>query len=80
MDPRDFIDSRSLKHYLEEIAKFPTLTEAEEKALGEKVRKGDKEAIQALSRPTSASSSPTSRNTGGWASASSISSTRATSV
>ena len=48
MDPRDFIDSRSLKHYLEEIAKFPTLTEAEEKALGEKIRKGDKEAIQSL--------------------------------
>jgi RNA polymerase primary sigma factor len=48
MDYRDFLDARNLKHYLEEIAKFPTLTEAEEKELGEKVRKGDKEALQKL--------------------------------
>jgi len=48
MDPRDFTDSRSIKHYLEEIAKFPTLTEEEEKALGERIRRGDKEALQAL--------------------------------
>jgi RNA polymerase primary sigma factor len=48
MDTRDFVDSRNIKHYLEEIAKFPTLTEDEEKKLGEKVRQGDKEAIQTL--------------------------------
>jgi RNA polymerase primary sigma factor len=48
MDPRDFIESRNIKHYLEEIAKFPALTEDQEKALGEKIRKGDKEALQAL--------------------------------
>jgi len=48
MDPRDFTDSRSIKHYLEEIAKFPTLTEAEEKTLGERIRQGDKEALQTL--------------------------------
>jgi RNA polymerase primary sigma factor len=48
MDYRDFIDSRNLKHYLEEIAKYPTLTEAEEKNVGEKIRQGDKEALQTL--------------------------------
>jgi len=48
MDYRDFIDSRNLKHYLEEIAKYPTLTEAEEKSVGEKIRQGDKEALQTL--------------------------------
>ena len=48
MDYRDFIESRNIKHYLEEIAKFPALTEEEEKALGEKIRKGDKDALQAL--------------------------------
>lgn len=50
MAPRDFGDSRSIKHYLEAIAKFPTLTEDEEKSLGERVRQGDPEALQALVR------------------------------
>jgi RNA polymerase primary sigma factor len=45
---RDFLDARNLKHYLEEIGKFPALTEAEEKALGERVRQGDQEALQIL--------------------------------
>jgi RNA polymerase primary sigma factor len=48
MDYRDFFDSRNIKHYLEEISKFPALTEEQEKALGERIRKGDKEALQAL--------------------------------
>jgi len=48
MDYRDFIDARNLKHYLEEIAKFPILTEAEEKAIGERIRQGDQEALQIL--------------------------------
>jgi RNA polymerase primary sigma factor len=48
MDPRDLVESRNIKHYLEEIAKFPALTEEQEKALGERIRKGDKEALQAL--------------------------------
>jgi len=48
MDPRDLIESRNIKHYLEEIAKFPALTEDQEKALGERIRKGDQEALQAL--------------------------------
>ncbi|MBP7705607.1 MAG: RNA polymerase sigma factor RpoD/SigA [Candidatus Aminicenantes bacterium] len=48
MDPRDFVESRSLKHYLEEIAKFPALTEEDEKRLGERIRQGDREALQSL--------------------------------
>jgi RNA polymerase primary sigma factor len=48
MDYRDFLDSKNLKHYLQEIAKFPTLTEEEEKAIGEKIRRGDAEALQRL--------------------------------
>jgi len=48
MSPRDFLDSKNLKHYLEEISRFPTFTEEEEKKLGERIRKGDKEAIESL--------------------------------
>jgi RNA polymerase primary sigma factor len=48
MDYRDFVDSRNIKRYLEEIAKFPALTEEDEKRLGEKIRQGDKDALQAL--------------------------------
>ncbi|MGZ5439697.1 MAG: sigma-70 family RNA polymerase sigma factor [Candidatus Aminicenantales bacterium] len=48
MDYRDFFDSRNIKHYLEEISKFPALTEEDEKKLGERIRKGDKEALQTL--------------------------------
>jgi RNA polymerase primary sigma factor len=48
MDTRDFFDSRSIKHYLEEIAKFPVLTDEQEKELGERIRKGDQEALQTL--------------------------------
>ncbi len=48
MEYRDFLDSKNLKHYLEQISKFPTLTESEEKKLGESVRKGDVDALQRL--------------------------------
>jgi RNA polymerase primary sigma factor len=48
MEYRDLFDSRNIKHYLEEIAKFPALTEEEEKKLGERIRHGDKEALQVL--------------------------------
>ncbi len=48
MDYRDFFDSRNIKHYLEEIAKFPALTEEDEKKLGERIRQGDKDALQTL--------------------------------
>jgi RNA polymerase primary sigma factor len=48
MDYRDIFDSRNIKRYLEEISKFPALTEEDEKKLGELIRKGDKEALQSL--------------------------------
>ena len=48
MDARDFLDSRNLRHYLEQISKFPTLNEEEEKRVGEKARHGDREALQGL--------------------------------
>lgn len=50
MDPKDFIESRNIKHYLEAIAKFPVLTEEDEKALGARARQGDPDALQALVR------------------------------
>ncbi|HVP91388.1 MAG TPA: RNA polymerase sigma factor RpoD/SigA [Terriglobales bacterium] len=48
MSPQDFLDSKNLKHYLEEIGKFPALTEEQEKRLGERIRQGDKAALQEL--------------------------------
>jgi RNA polymerase primary sigma factor len=48
MSYQDFLESKNLKHYLEEIAKFPSLNEREEKALARQIRKGDKEAVKRL--------------------------------
>jgi RNA polymerase primary sigma factor len=48
MDYRDFLDSKNLKNYLDQISKFPALTEEDEKKLGGKIRKGDAEALQTL--------------------------------
>lgn len=48
MDTRDFVDAKSLRHYLEAIGKFPVLSEEEEKSLGEKIRQGDPAAVQTL--------------------------------
>jgi RNA polymerase primary sigma factor len=48
MASQDFLDSKNLKHYLEEISKFPALTEEEEKKLGELIRRGDQAALQKL--------------------------------
>ena len=48
MDTRDFVDAKSLRHYLEAIGKFPILSEEEEKKLGEKIRQGDPAALQTL--------------------------------
>ena len=48
MDYQDFLESKNLKHYLEEIAKFPALNESEEKALARKIQTGDKEALRRL--------------------------------
>ena len=40
--------SQSLKKYLQEISKLPRITADEEKKLGAKIRKGDKEALKKL--------------------------------
>jgi RNA polymerase primary sigma factor len=48
MDSRDFTESKSLKHYLEEISKFPQITEEEEKNLALRIRQGDREALRKL--------------------------------
>ena len=47
-DRRDYPDSHSLKLYLDQIAKFPQLTEEEEKRAGERAREGDLDAMRRL--------------------------------
>jgi len=48
MGSRDFLDSRAIKLYLDQIARFPALTEEDEKKLGRLIRKGDEEALKRL--------------------------------
>jgi RNA polymerase primary sigma factor len=48
MDNKDWMDSRNLKLYLDQIAKFPTLNDEEEKKVGERIRKGDLDAMKQL--------------------------------
>jgi RNA polymerase primary sigma factor len=48
MSYEDFLDSRNLKVYLGQIAKFPVHTEEEEKELGRQAQKGEKEALRSL--------------------------------
>jgi RNA polymerase primary sigma factor len=48
MDPRDYPEAKNLRAYLERIAQYPILTEAEEKSLGQKAARGDGEALQRL--------------------------------
>lgn len=45
---RDYLESRNLRLYLEKIAKYPMLTDEEEKALGERCHRGEDEALQKL--------------------------------
>lgn len=45
---QDSLESKNLKRYLQRIAKFPLLTPKEEKELGKKTQKGDKEALKKL--------------------------------
>jgi len=47
-DSRDYLDSRNLKLYLDQISRFPTLTQIEEKKLGKLIKKGNKEALQKM--------------------------------
>jgi RNA polymerase primary sigma factor len=48
MPYRDFLESKDIRHYLEQIGRFPLITEGEEKTLGERIHQGDKEALQKL--------------------------------
>jgi len=48
MEYQDFFESRSLRLYLEKISKFPTFSEDEEKKIGDRIHKGDAEAMKAL--------------------------------
>jgi len=45
---QDFLESKNLKHYLEEISKFPPLTEKDEKALARRIQKGAEDALQQM--------------------------------
>lgn len=48
MKYQDYLESRNIKLYLEEISKIPPITEEEEKELGERLKKGDPEALRRL--------------------------------
>lgn len=48
MSYEDFLDSRNLKLYLGQIAKFPVHSEEEEKELGRRAQKGEKDALRSL--------------------------------
>lgn len=45
---QDYLESRNLRLYLEQIAKFPLHSEEEEKAVGERIHRGDAAAIPSL--------------------------------
>lgn len=47
-DSRDYLDSKNLKLYLDQISRFQTLTQKEEKKLGKLIQKGNKEALRKL--------------------------------
>jgi len=48
MKYQDYLESRNLKLYLEEVSKIPPITEEEEKQLADRIKKGDPEAIKRL--------------------------------
>lgn len=48
MTDDEIFESRSLQQYLEQISKFPILTDEEEKELGRRIQQGDKEALRQL--------------------------------
>ncbi len=47
-DDRSYLDFKNLRNYLNQIAKYPILTQKEEKKLGEQIQSGDKDAINKL--------------------------------
>jgi RNA polymerase primary sigma factor len=48
MNYQDPLDAKNLRTYLDRIAKYPAFTETEEKAVGERIHQGDREALQRL--------------------------------
>jgi RNA polymerase primary sigma factor len=48
MEFQNYLESKNLRKYLEEIGRFPQVSEAEEKALGERIHRGDEEALSRL--------------------------------
>ena len=48
MEYQDYLESRNLRLYLEQISRFPSHSEHEEKQLGERIHQGDKEALEKL--------------------------------
>jgi RNA polymerase primary sigma factor len=48
MEYQDYLESRNLRLYLEQISKFPSHSEHEEKRIGERIHEGDKEALEEL--------------------------------
>ncbi len=48
MDAPDALDSRALRRYLDDISRFEPLDESQEKALGERIHRGDEAALQSL--------------------------------
>jgi RNA polymerase primary sigma factor len=48
MDYQDFLESKNLRNYLEDIAKFPPLSDKEEKDLAHRIRQGDRDALRRL--------------------------------
>jgi RNA polymerase primary sigma factor len=45
---QDHLESRNLRLYLEQIARYPMLTDEEERALGERAHQGDRDALESL--------------------------------
>lgn len=48
MNYQDYLESRNLRLYLEQISKFSVHTEEREKALGQRIRQGDPTALEEL--------------------------------
>jgi RNA polymerase primary sigma factor len=48
VDAPDALDSRALRRYLDDISRFEPLDESREKALGERIHRGDEAALQSL--------------------------------
>ena len=45
---RSYLDFKNLRNYLNQIAKYPILTQKEEKKIGEQIQSGDKDALNKL--------------------------------